>query len=555
MFSESRIVRALGLFALFLTFEPATASHGAESKPKVAVVAFGLYGDQSVFESEAKGAARIVADRFGGGPVIVRANTKGREDTTVETVRATLQSAAKEIDVQNDILFLILTSHGSRLGLSVKAGTRQETLSPSQLVLMLGDTLVRHRAVVISACYSGVFVRPLADPDTLIITAADADDTSFGCQNGTAWTYFGDAFFNTALRRAPNLRDAFATASSLVRKRELQGRQTPSNPQMAGGENIEHLLKGELDRIVSREAIGLDPKYAFARGFAYDAKGDNDRAIAEYGEAVRFDPKDAVAYHNRGRLYRVKGDNDQAIADYTEAIRLDPKYLEARNSRGLAYSAKGDYDRAIADYSEAIRLDPKYVVGYNNRGFAYGAKRDYNRAIAEYAEAIRTAPNYALAYYNRGRAYRAKGDNNRAIADFKEAIRLDPTIAPATVPGVGPPSKPSPDILELTRTVPAGQKRRLDFLYSINPNCSSMGFAIVRVLEEPNHGKLAVDNGTAYPNFPQNNQRYECNRRQADGVAVFYEPNPEFIGADSATIDVIFPSGLSRKQHYAIEVK
>src|SRR5262249_32870500 len=67
MFSESRIVRALGLFALFLTFEPATASHGAESKPKVAVVAFGLYGDQSVFESEAKGAARIVADRFGGG--------------------------------------------------------------------------------------------------------------------------------------------------------------------------------------------------------------------------------------------------------------------------------------------------------------------------------------------------------------------------------------------------------------------------------------------------------------------------------------------------------
>src|SRR6516165_7068748 len=156
MFSESRILRALGLFALFLAFEPATASHGAESKPKVAVVAFGLYGDQSVFESEAKGAARIVADRFGGGPVIVRANTKGREDTTVETVRATLQSAAKEIDVQNDILFLILTSHGSRAGLSVKAGTRQETLSPSQLVLMLGDTLVRHRAVVISACYSGV---------------------------------------------------------------------------------------------------------------------------------------------------------------------------------------------------------------------------------------------------------------------------------------------------------------------------------------------------------------------------------------------------------------
>ena len=353
MFSESRILRALGLFALFLAFEPATASHGAESKPKVAVVAFGLYGDQSVFESEAKGAARIVADRFGGGPVIVRANTKGREDTTVETVRATLQSAAKEIDVQNDILFLILTSHGSRVGLSVKAGTRQETLSPSQLVLMLGDTLVRHRAVVISACYSGVFVRPLADPDTLIITAADADQTSFGCKNGNAWTYFGDAFFNTALRRAPNLRDAFATASSLVRKRELQGRQTPSNPQMAGGENIEHLLKGELDRIVSREAIGLDPKYAFARGFAYDAKGDNDRAIAEYGEAVRFDPKDAVAYHNRGRLYRVKGDNDRAIA--SRAQRPWTYRCAAPPSRRCGLARRNAQARSLG----SVRLDPR----------------------------------------------------------------------------------------------------------------------------------------------------------------------------------------------------
>ncbi len=74
-------------------------------------MALGLYGDQNVFESEAKSAARIVVDRFGGGPLIVRANTKGREDTTVETVTATLQSAAKAMDVQNDILFLILAKH------------------------------------------------------------------------------------------------------------------------------------------------------------------------------------------------------------------------------------------------------------------------------------------------------------------------------------------------------------------------------------------------------------------------------------------------------------
>src|SRR6266566_6900318 len=152
-----RIWRASCLVAFLLLALP-SASHCVEFKPKIVVAAFGLYGDQNVFESEAKGAARIVADRFGGSPVIVRANTKSREDATSELVAATLQSAAKAMDVQNDILFVILTSHGSPAGLAVKAGPRQETLSPSNLVTMLNDTSVRHRAVIVSACYSGVFI-------------------------------------------------------------------------------------------------------------------------------------------------------------------------------------------------------------------------------------------------------------------------------------------------------------------------------------------------------------------------------------------------------------
>jgi tetratricopeptide (TPR) repeat protein len=433
MIFGSRLLRASWLLALFFAFAPASASGGTELKPKVTVAAFGLYGDQNVFESEAKGAARIVADRFGGSPVIVHANTKSREDANFEMIEATLQSASKAMDVQNDILFLILTSHGSRAGLAVKAGTRQETLSPRNLVTVLNDTLIRHRVVIISACYSGVFIRPLADPDTLIITAADADHTSFGCKSGNDWTYFGDAFFNTALRRTPNLRDAFALASSLIRKREQQSGLTPSNPQMVGGENIEHILKGEFDRVVaySREGTGLDPKYAFSRGFSYAAKGDNDHAIIEYSEAIRFDPKYAITHNNRGAAYSFKRDYDRAIADYSEAIRLDPKLVNAFNNRGLAYRAKGDYDHAIADHSEAIRLDPKYAAAYNNRGLAYSAKGDNDHAIADYTEAIRLDPKLANAYDHRGRAYRAKGENDRAVRDFKEALRLDPKLAPA----------------------------------------------------------------------------------------------------------------------------
>jgi tetratricopeptide (TPR) repeat protein len=427
------IQRVSWLIALFFAVASARASYGAEFAPKAAVVALGLYGDQSVFETEAKGAARIVADRFGAAPAIVRANTRSRDDATRESLAAALQSAAKAIDVQNDILFLILTSHGTQAGLEVKAGARDETLSPLNLVTALNDTPVRHRVVIISACYSGVFIRPLADPDTLVITAADADHSSFGCKNGNDWTYFGDAFFNIALRRTANLRDAFAQASSLIRKRERQRGLAPSNPQMAGGENIEHILKGELDRVIaySREGSALDPKYAFSRGFAYGAKGDIDHAIAEYTDAIRFDPSYPIAYNNRGVAYGAKGDNDHAVADYTEAIRLNPKVASAYANRGRAYRAKGDYARAIADYTKAIRLDSKYATFYNNRGLAYAAKGDNDHAIADYTDAIKLDPKLANAYDNRGRAYRAKGENDRAVRDFKEAIRLDPQLAPA----------------------------------------------------------------------------------------------------------------------------
>jgi hypothetical protein len=232
---------------------PVGPARAAEGGAKVAVVAFGLFGDQSVFESEANGAAKIMADRFGGAPVIVRSNTKSRTEATPESLTVALDSAAHEIDADNDILMLILTSHGSRAGLVVKAGARESTLSPQLLAVMLNQTGIRHRVVIISACYSGVFIPHLANENTLVITAADADHPSFGCQDGAQWTYFGEALFNKAMRRAASLRDAFALARTLVLKRERHNGFVPSNPQIAGGRNIDHLLKGSL------EHVELDP--------------------------------------------------------------------------------------------------------------------------------------------------------------------------------------------------------------------------------------------------------------------------------------------------------
>jgi len=112
------------------------------------------------------------------------------------------------------------------------------------LKTMLDASGARYRVVIVSACYSGVFARALADPRTLVITAASADRSSFGCQDGAAWTYFGDAFYNQALRRQASLEDAFAEAKRLVTERERREGFEPSNPQIAGGAEVLALLAG-----------------------------------------------------------------------------------------------------------------------------------------------------------------------------------------------------------------------------------------------------------------------------------------------------------------------
>jgi hypothetical protein len=227
-----------GVLAPLLAF----ASSPAGASPKVTVLAFGLFGTQSVFESEAKGAADIIARQLDANTVVVRANTKKRGDVTIASIEDELQSAAGRMDRENDLLFLILTSHGSQAGVAVQAGRREETLSPRALAGMLGRTGVQHRIVIISACYSGVFVGPLANDNTLVITAADFNHSSFGCQDKVKWTYFGDAFFNKALRHTADLRGAFATARKSISVREKQEGLVPSNPQIAGGKNIDAML-------------------------------------------------------------------------------------------------------------------------------------------------------------------------------------------------------------------------------------------------------------------------------------------------------------------------
>ena len=169
----------------------------------------------------------------------------------------------------------------------------------------------------------------------------------------------------------------------------------------------------------------------FNRGLSYKNKGQYDRAIEDYDQAIKLNPHYTDAFNNRGVAYKNKGQYDRAIQDYDQAIKLNPNFVFAFSNRGVAYGKKGQYDRAIEDYDQAIKLNPNYAESFNNRGIAYTDKGQYDRAIQDFDQAIKLNPNYALAFYNRGIAYGKKGQYDRAIQDYDQAIKLNPNDADA----------------------------------------------------------------------------------------------------------------------------
>jgi tetratricopeptide (TPR) repeat protein len=174
-----------------------------------------------------------------------------------------------------------------------------------------------------------------------------------------------------------------------------------------------------------------DGFFRAARALVWRDGKASDRALRDYGDAIRLDPKNASYYRGRGLVWHSAKVYDKAIADFDEAIKLDPKSALAFIGRGASRASKHEYGKAIADDSEAVWLDPLAITAYDNRGLAWHAKKEFAKAIVDYNAAIRLDSRHSLAYCNRGNAWAALEKFEKALADFNEAIRIDEKCASA----------------------------------------------------------------------------------------------------------------------------
>lgn len=217
---------------------------GNPDKTDLYFVSFAGDAKQDVFMREALYTQRLFDDSYDteGRSVALVNNQKTTAKNLVasnENLERTLKVMGRKMD-EDDVLYLYLTSHGSRdhqLSIDFPPHTVKD-FGAFEIRRMLDEAGIKWRVVVVSACFSGGFVEPLKSPYTVIATAADANQASFGCSDDRNFTYFGEAIFERQMARGVGIIPALDGARDIVLSMEKSGGFEPSNPQLWWGNSV-----------------------------------------------------------------------------------------------------------------------------------------------------------------------------------------------------------------------------------------------------------------------------------------------------------------------------
>lgn len=133
----------------------------------------------------------------------------------------------------------------------------------------------------------------------------------------------------------------------------------------------------------------------------------------------------AWAYNRRGEERVGAGQEADALEDFHQALKLDPRNWRAAHNRGVSYAQQGELTAAVRDFADTIRIQPDYGPAYRNRGEVYFEMGRYADAIADYTRALTFMPDRDELYFLRADAHYRGGRLEEALADYNAAIEAD----------------------------------------------------------------------------------------------------------------------------------
>lgn len=257
-YSDSYTLSAEAVYAIEQRLEQALYSERARLQQQLATLAAGtpgeaeLYflgiagdGTQRVFGREIDFVHQQLQQRYDlHQRSVLLINDRERIGEVVMATRTSVESAlralARQMNPDEDVLLLYLTSHGSEQHdiMLDQEGLLLPDLSAQALQQLLDEVGIRWQLVIVSACYSGGVVPLLQHPDRLVMTSAAADRASFGCTDDAELTYFGRALFAEAFPQFVQWPDMFTAAQRWIEQKEQADDMLPSQPQLAVGERI-----------------------------------------------------------------------------------------------------------------------------------------------------------------------------------------------------------------------------------------------------------------------------------------------------------------------------
>ena len=242
-----RGVVAVGLSALVGGLVPLTSARAQQadfSDWAVAVVAADWRSSRGAPIEAFENSRRDLTAAFAGAGFepdnITDLSLRPGADGHALSAAAAFQAIERQTAAATGGCLLYFSSHGSPAGIVFGGSDMIPPLMMDQLVDRWCGT--RPTVVVVSACYSGVFVPALAAPNRMIMTAAKRDRASFGCSEDATHPYF-DGCVLEAMNTATDFMALSTLARACVARREREeGLRPASEPQTWVGPEMQLLL-------------------------------------------------------------------------------------------------------------------------------------------------------------------------------------------------------------------------------------------------------------------------------------------------------------------------